>query len=91
MSNRSTIGMFTVIITQLGWLYGRLICLPILIHEIYGGFTYAPDRGHLQPYISFSILFLSTLVVLHVYWFYLFMQLNYNFVVKGETRDIQND
>ena len=93
LTNHGAPAIFSVLTAQAGWFYGRLYCLPLIISEIYYGLHYEPERAHLQPYISFSILFLSALVVLHSYWFCLFQILNYRVLMKGSTdvADIQND
>ena len=79
------------ITTQVFWLYGRLYCLPRIIYEIFNTVEYGEGRSHLNPYINFSIVFLSVLVVLHVYWFCLFLVIDYNLIVNGDSKDVQND
>ena len=73
------------------WFVSRLVWLPIIIVGIARhclGILPA-DIKHLNDILLFSfVTFLSTLQVLHVYWFYLFIRIFLN-ALDGKTGDIQ--
>lgn len=72
------------------WFYGRLVCLPYLMLEI-TNLVYLPGREHMQPYVTFSQVFLGSLLILHVYWFYLFLKVDYTLVMGKKVKDEQQD
>jgi hypothetical protein len=75
---------------QVGWIYFRLFCFPILIWE-YGLIEYAPERSELRPFTPISQIFLCTLFMLHTFWFCLFLKIDYYALFKNEYKDRQND
>ena len=45
----------------------------------------------MQNYFFMSELYLSVLMILHIYWQYLFLVMLYTAVFGGKVVDIQND
>ena len=45
--------------------------------------------AHLQIGLKMNGIFLSSLYILHVYWFYLFIQIGIKLATKGKTDDLQ--
>lgn len=72
------------------WFYSRCYVFPKDI--IYTG-SYLATRDTVAPEflngISIFITFLSALVVLHYYWFWLFVKMVMHYVKKGEAVDLQ--
>ena len=93
LTNYTPLAMITILIGQLGWLYGRIYCLPYLTWELHNDVFYGPERAHLQPFLTFSVLFLVVLIILHIYWFFLFQLFNFRVLMKGsfDVADTQND
>ena len=82
--------VITFLFGQFTWIFCRLICLPILIHEE-RSIKYSKEREHLQPYLAMSEMYLWLLLILHTYWFFLFMKILKKAAFDGEARDLQND
>ena len=72
-------GYIAFVLTQVGWLYFRIFCLPLLLFTEITKLDYAVEdgRAHLQPYVTVSMVFLGTLLVLHTYWMWLFLKMDY--------------
>ena len=69
---------------QLIWLWMRLICLPIIIWSI-TEHGYPEDRAQFDPFINLNIVFLSTLLAMHVIWFIMFQRVNMTILRKKEV------
>jgi len=80
----------TMILTEITWFWGRLFSLPLLIIDIWQNCVYGAGREHLQPYVIFSLVFLSVLQMLHVYWYMLIQAVIYSSLI-GKPKDYQND
>jgi hypothetical protein len=63
------------------WSYFRLYLLPLFIVDV----THSTVPPHLQ---YFFIPMLATLVMLHLFWFFQFLLIAYNFRKSGKVRDI---
>ena len=72
---------------MIGWFTMRLMALPKIILFL-TGLQYAEVRYYLQPYMTISWSLLCFLLVLHIFWFTLFMKMIYMAIFKGEVRDI---
>ena len=70
------------LITVVAWLLTRLLYLPYLVYQCY---KYKPINSFSN--IEILLGFLSILVLLHTFWFYMFMKILFNFSKKGETDD----
>ena len=83
-------GYIAFVLVQVGWLYFRILCLPMILFTEISKLEYdvTDGRGHLQPYITMSKVFLGTLFFLHCYWMWLFLKMDYNQICKGDSRDI---
>ena len=79
--------IITFLFAQVGWLTMRLMALPLIIHFLIN-LRYVEDRAYLQPYLTISWIFVSCLLVLHAFWFFLFQQMNYSAICKGDVRDL---
>ena len=72
------------------WFALRLVALPMIIYFL-TSLKFAEDRAYLQPYLTISWVLLCFLLVLHVFWFYLFLKMIHMALFKGEVRDLQKD
>ena len=90
LMNRNNIAYFPLVLCVFTWFFGRLVCLPMYLMEIWQYGVYAEGREHLQPYIALSLVFLCTLLLLHVYWFILLLLMIY-MALMGTPKDLQND
>ena len=79
--------VITFLIGQIGWIFCRLICLPIIILEA-RALKYSKGREHLQPYLIMSEIYLYILLILHAYWFFLFMKILRKVAFENEVRDL---
>lgn len=82
--------VITFLLGQISWIFCRLICLPIIISEE-RALIYSAGREHLQPYLYMSAVYLYILLILHTYWFFLFMKILKKVAFENEVRDLQND
>ena len=74
-STYSTISIIPFLTVQIMWVKFRLYCLPILIYHVYY-MTYPEDRSQFQPFMWINVIFLSTLLCMHIIWFGMFQRLN---------------
>ena len=80
----------SLITCEILWLVGRLICLPLLMMEL-NDIKFGPGREHMQIYFAFSQTFVGSLLLLHIYWFAMFMKMNYKLVTGSKVKDEQAD
>uniref|UniRef100_M4B9N4 TLC domain-containing protein n=1 Tax=Hyaloperonospora arabidopsidis (strain Emoy2) TaxID=559515 RepID=M4B9N4_HYAAE len=73
----------------ISWAYTRLFVLPY--HLIYPAIRYLRqnDSDHIIIYALPMIVTLCFLVVLHIYWYSLFLIMGYTLLKKGVAEDIQ--
>lgn len=84
-------GLISFLFAQVIWVCMRLIGLPALLSNVYYHTIFGPGREYLQIYLHCSCFFLCHLLLLHFYWMFLFLKMDYMAIFKGEARDIQND
>jgi hypothetical protein len=74
------------------WAYTRNILLPYVIYRIVTENMWFPEPfAALWPMVGFSAGFLTIMLFLHYYWYYLFVQMLLYYKNKGEAEDLQND
>ena len=81
---------FMYLMLLVSWAYTRLFVLPC--HLIYAAIRHL-SHNHLDVVVVFvlpMIAMLCILVVLHVYWYFLFIVMGYTLVKKGVAEDIQH-
>ena len=61
------------------------------MQEIYTKLSYGPGREQFQPYVTFSLIFIGSLLVLHIYWFYLMLCMDCQAIRGDKIKDVQND
>ena len=66
---------------QLLWLWFRLYSFPLLIWEI-TKHSYPEDRAQFNPFITLNVVFLTTLLAMHVIWFMMFQRVNWSIIRK---------
>ena len=72
------------------WIYTRLIVYPRDV--IYYGLIVATENiDYMRVGIMIFTVLLSTLYILHIYWFVLLTKMGINLVVNKKTEDLQND
>lgn len=84
--------VFTIYLGLLAsWFYTRCFVFPrdVIYQGCYLATGEVPDD--LQLGIKIFIGLLCVLVILHYYWYMLFLRMGYNFIFKGVTKDIQAD
>ena len=79
--------IFVFIGAMIGWITMRLMALPTIILFL-TSLEYAEDRYYLQPYLTISWSLLCFLLLLHIFWFILFLKMIYLALSKGEVRDL---
>jgi len=83
-SDLATVPLFIGVITS--WAYTRMYVFPHCIYLIAVSGLFS-DLPYVLP---IYIFFLSCLVVLHYYWYSIFMKILYALIFAGETEDLQN-
>ena len=78
------------------WFHTRCIMLPYCIYNVWvQGLKYTVFDRYVFPWCGVSMpiycYLLSLLVILHYYWFSLFVKMLYIAITKGVTEDKQND
>ena len=76
----------TFIFFLLSWGYMRNIILPICIYQNWNSGVFA-EYPILLPIYCY---FLSCLVILHYYWYSIFLKILYKLATEGATDDLQN-
>lgn len=82
-----TVAMYVVLLVS--WGYTRLFVFPTEL--IYNAVAVLPNLPTAAPLLMLHPvnLMLTMLLVLHVYWYGLFLIMGYNLITKGEKEDIQ--
>ena len=73
---------------QLAWVWFRLYSLPMIIWEIMKH-GYPEDRDQFNPFITLNVVFLTTLLAMHVIWFIMFQRVNLSILRKSQIEDKQ--
>ena len=76
----------SIVPLTIAWPYYRLFCFPQIINEFYK-LEFEPEIKALEPKRDFSIIFLSCLVFMHLFWYYLMLSMIYRMAMKGEVKD----
>ena len=74
---------YIFVTAQLIWGYFRLYCLPRII-QVLLDLKYPAHRAQFDPFITIAIVFLSTLLVLHIIWFLMFQRINAQHFLAGK-------
>lgn len=76
------------------WLMFRLTILPFVIYRsvIFESYM-VMEGGRIDPiyfcaYQPFFVLLMGLIILLHVLWFYMFLQMGYLLIFKGEAHDL---
>ena len=73
----------------LSWFVTRLVWFPYFIYHTLGEQTTYPDHlKHFNIFLRLNSLYLTSLLILHVYWFYLFYCIFVALATKGATDDL---
>jgi len=70
------------------WGYCRLYVFPVEI--IWSGMFEPTIPSNTEWVRCFLLVMLYGLQILHIFWYYLFIQMGLHFLSKGETQDLQN-
>jgi len=70
------------------WGYCRLYVFPVEI--IWSGMFETTIPSNTEWVRYFLLIMLYGLQILHIFWYYLFIQMGLHFLNKGETQDLQN-
>jgi len=82
----TTISFFSLVVS---WAWSRLYVFPF--HVIGISVIKFGTIQHQHPFAFYSLItMLLVLLVLHIYWFYLFMKIAYNLIVNKKQEDLQN-
>ena len=77
---------------MLSWVWTRVGVLPVIVYAlVLGGEGTMPQNPYHAPWLRLEMTFLSALLVLHVYWFYMLAQMGYRLLSKGQVKDTVND
>ena len=84
-------GVFAL--SHVSWLYLRLVCLPLLIWRKNESvaMNLRPNFDFLSSYLRWNDIFLTCLLALNYYWYFLMCRIAYRAIFKGEVKDSQND
>ena len=86
-SEYSKVTFYSFLSTIIVWFYTRLIVLPYIIYVA----TIKLEVYALSPYVQPTFGFLLTcLLCMHIYWFYIFSKMFFNYIYYGSTEDLQN-
>ena len=69
------------------WFITRIYCLPQMIWFIFTGAIYPDSLSQFQPFITFTGVFLSTMCMLHFFWFAMFFKILGRYIFEGEAHD----
>lgn len=89
-SGNTPLVVFMYLVLLVSWAYTRLFVFPC--HLINSTFTALPQE-HLNINATFAqpmVVMLCMLMVLHVYWYFLFLVMGYALINKGVAEDIQH-
>ena len=79
-----------ILVQMPSWFYWRLACFPYWVYHIPTNHltTYqVDDLKQYSPWIMLYVPYLSVLVLLHIYWYYLMSRLIYNAIFLNEYTD----
>jgi hypothetical protein len=81
---------FMYLVLLVSWAYTRLFVFPC--HLIYSSMIELPQKhpGTVGAFLHPMNAMLCMLMVLHVYWYFLFLVMGYALVNKGVAEDIQH-
>ena len=85
-------GVLFILINMPSWAFWRLFCLPVIIWGIYTHSDFRYKDEVFAPYtcfIAWNGHYLTVLLVLHWYWYFLFLKMICNFASSGVSEDIQ--
>ena len=74
------------------WAFWRLFCLPVIIWGIYTHHDFSYKDELFAPYdcfIAWNGHYLTVLLILHWYWFFLFIKMIVTALTTGVSEDIQ--
>ena len=83
--NVSTFNAFAPIpfvLCQLAWIWFRLFSLPMIIWSLHHDSFYPNEQAQFDPYMTINMVFLSTLLAMHLIWFMMFQRINYSILTK---------
>jgi hypothetical protein len=69
------------------WAYTRLYLITKMVYCCFLHYRYLPPFEGYQALPQIAVFMLTTLVLLHFYWFYLFIKMLFGFILKGKTED----
>lgn len=78
------LGYFPLLIT---WGYFRLLYLPWVIYGIIFYCTYPPHLSDMNEYLKTQAFFLSSLFVMHIIWYKIFIEMGLKYVYTGKAND----
>jgi len=71
------------------WIYYRVICFPIIIYQMHMNWTFVPEMQLYGNFLRWVVtIFLSCLVILHVYWIYLMISMVFHYLKTGQAEDV---
>jgi len=84
-------GVLVLAGAHLSWFYLRLICLPRILYVIYDSLEFKEQVQHLAPYKPLVMTLISTLIIMHFFWYYLLLSGTINAIMGNKIKDPQND
>jgi hypothetical protein len=87
--NIAVAGVFFVV-GQLGWIWFRLVALPLIIYSLYTQANYGAARSTFDIFIGLNSAFLSMLLLMHIFWFTMFQRINIK-LFRGAWKAGEND
>ena len=84
-------GVFAV--SHISWIWMRLFSFPMLLYNIRESMAMnvRDEFSHLQTYLNMNEIFLSCLVAMHFYWYFLMVKISWRVISKGVVKDTHND
>mmetsp|Transcript_29990 Transcript_29990/g.21743 ORF Transcript_29990/g.21743 Transcript_29990/m.21743 type:complete len:133 (+) Transcript_29990:589-987(+) len=65
-----------MVFTLLSWAYFRVLSFPVIIYQLHSNWTFPDEIMTYGNVLKYTVtFFLSCLVLLHVYWLYLMLQM----------------
>jgi hypothetical protein len=83
----------TFVLLIISWIYSRLYLFPFYVMRsaMFDTFKLASGNNLLIFTHYFSNLFLLSLLIMHIYWFYLICRIAINAIKNGEAKDERED
>lgn len=75
VNNTPVAGVF-FILTQLLWIWFRLVALPLIIWSLFREARYPASRSQFDMFVPLNCAFLSMLFLMHIFWFVMFQRIN---------------